>query len=147
MHTDVAYNISQDLLWPSQFLEIFLDILRWSTLQKWIRSLPLLSVAPYWKSSNIKAYAKNLSRILANNIDNRGSGISFIIYLRHCSFKKSHFCEINIIFCSQKLIENKNNPIHWKYVQGKGNSGLVNFLDFADLAVNIFPLGLQTNYS
>ena len=100
MHTDVAYNISQDLFWPSQFLEIFLDILRWSTLQKWIRSLPLLSVAPYWKSSNIKAYAKNLSRILANNIDNRGSGISFIIYLRHCSFKKSHFCEINIIFCS-----------------------------------------------
>ena len=45
---------------------------------------PPLSVAGYWKSSNTKAFAKKLSRILANNIDHGGKGIDLRIYVRYC---------------------------------------------------------------
>ena len=36
---------------------------------------PFLNVAAYWRSSNTEAYAKKLSQILANNIDNGGGGL------------------------------------------------------------------------
>ena len=67
-------NISHKLLRPSQFLEKFMEILEWSILQKEIRSLPLLNVAGYWKSSNTEACVEKLSQILANNIDHGGEG-------------------------------------------------------------------------
>ena len=45
-----------------------------------LRNIPglfcILSVAVYCKSSNIDAYVKKLSQILANNIRNRGGGWS-----------------------------------------------------------------------
>ena len=44
---------------------------------------PLLNVAVYWKSSNPKACAKNLSQIPANNTDNGGRGIGLRIYVRY----------------------------------------------------------------
>ena len=44
---------------------------------------PLLNVAVYWKSSNPKACAKNLSQILANNTDNGGRRIGLRIYVRY----------------------------------------------------------------
>ena len=46
--------------------------------------LPFLNVAAYWRSSNTKAYAKILSQILANNIDNERRGAGLIIYVKHC---------------------------------------------------------------
>ena len=70
---------------PTQFLEKFLKILEWSTLQKWIRLSPLLIVAVYWQSSNTKACPKKLSQILTNNIYNGGRGIGLRIYVRYCS--------------------------------------------------------------
>ena len=77
-------NISHKLLRPTQFLEKFLVILEWSTLQKQIRPLPLLDVAVYWYSSNTKACAMKLSQIFANNIDNGGRAIGLRIYVRYC---------------------------------------------------------------
>ena len=47
---------------------------------------PFLNVAAYWRSSNTEAYAKKLSQILANNIDNGGRGISLRIYVRYCRY-------------------------------------------------------------
>ena len=79
-------NISYKLLWPSQFLEKFMEILEWSTLQKKIRPPSLLNAAAYWKSSNTEACANNLSQILANNIDNGGREIDFRIYVTYCGF-------------------------------------------------------------
>ena len=51
-----------------------MEILEWSTLQREIRLLHLLNLAAYWKSSNTEAYAKKLSQILANSIDNWEEG-------------------------------------------------------------------------
>ena len=45
--------------------------------------LPLLTVAPYWKSSYIEACAKKLSQTLANNIDNGGKGIGLGIHVMY----------------------------------------------------------------
>ena len=78
-------NISHKLLRPSQFLEKFMKILEWSTLQKQIRPPPLLNVTAYWKNSNSEDCAKKLSQILANNMENGGRGIGLRIYVRYCS--------------------------------------------------------------
>ena len=77
-------NISYKLLKPSQFLEKFLEILEWSTLQKKSGFFPLLNVAAYWQSSDTKACAKKLSHILANKINHGGRGIGLRVYVRHC---------------------------------------------------------------
>ena len=53
-----------------------MEIFEWSTLQKYIGPLILLSVAADWKSSNTNACPKQLSLILANKIDNGGGGLS-----------------------------------------------------------------------
>ena len=84
-------NISHKLLRPSKFLEKFMEILEWPTLQKKIRSLPLLSVAAYWKSSNAEACAKKLSQIHANKIKNEGKGVGLKIYMRYCSSKSENY--------------------------------------------------------
>ena len=47
-------------------------------------AFPLFNFAAYWKSSNTEACAKNLSQILASNIDNRGRGTSLRIYVKSC---------------------------------------------------------------
>ena len=52
-----------------------MELLETSTLQKWIRPLPLLNVVVYWKSSKTEACANKLSQILANIIDNEGRGL------------------------------------------------------------------------
>ena len=43
----------------------------------------LLNVAKYSKNSNTNACAKNLSQILANNIDHGGREIGLRIYVRY----------------------------------------------------------------
>ena len=53
-----------------------MEILEWSTLQKEIRTSPLLIAAADWKSSNTKACAKQLPQVIANNIDNGWRGVS-----------------------------------------------------------------------
>ena len=53
-----------------------MEIFEWSTLQKYIGPLALLSVTADWKSSNTNACTKQLSLILANKIDNGGGGLS-----------------------------------------------------------------------
>ena len=45
---------------------------------------PLFNVAVYWQSSDTEACAKKLSQILANNINNGGTGIGLRIYVRYC---------------------------------------------------------------
>ena len=45
---------------------------------------PLLNVAVYWKSSDTEACAKELSQILANNIDNENRVIGLRICLGYC---------------------------------------------------------------
>ena len=80
-------NISHKLLRPSQFLEKVLEILESFTLEQYITPLPILKVAVYWKSSNTKACARKLSQIIANNIGNRGRGISLKIYVRYCNYE------------------------------------------------------------
>ena len=46
-------------------------------------SFLLVNIAAYWKSSNTEAYAKKLSQILANNIDNRRRRIGLRRYVRY----------------------------------------------------------------
>ena len=82
-------NISHKLLRPSQFLEKFMEILEWSALQRYIRPLPLLNVAGYWKNSNTEACVEKLSQILANNIDHGRRGIGLRIYVRYCSYNRA----------------------------------------------------------
>ena len=50
-------------------------------------SPPLLNVVAHRKSSNTKAYAKNVSQILANNTNNGGKRISLRICVKYCSFR------------------------------------------------------------
>ena len=45
---------------------------------------PPYSMFHNWKSSNNEACTKNLSQILANDIDNRGRAIGLRIYVRYC---------------------------------------------------------------
>ena len=78
---------------PSQFLEKFMEILEWSTLQKKIRPLPLLNVAGYWKNSNTEACVEKLSQILANNIGHGGGGIGLRIYVRYCRWVVGQDCD------------------------------------------------------
>ena len=47
-------------------------------------TFPLINVAVYWQSSDTEACAKKLSQILANNINNGGTGIGLRIYVRYC---------------------------------------------------------------
>ena len=47
-------------------------------------SSPYSMIAAYWQSSNTEACVKKLSQILANNIDNRGSGNCLRINVRYC---------------------------------------------------------------
>ena len=70
-----AWNISHKLLRTSQFLEKFMEILEWSSLQIKSGPFPLLNVAAYWKSSSSEACAKKPSQILTNNIDNGEEGL------------------------------------------------------------------------
>ena len=44
----------------------------------------LPNVAVYWQSSNTEAYAKKLSQILANNIDEGEKKIGHRIDVRYC---------------------------------------------------------------
>ena len=50
-------------------------------------SPPYSNFAVYWKSSNTEACATKLSKVLANNIGNRGREIGLRIYVRYCNLK------------------------------------------------------------
>ena len=54
----------------------------------------LLNVATYCKSSNSKAFAKKLSQILVNNIDNGGKEIGLRIYVKYCSYSLVEICSL-----------------------------------------------------
>ena len=94
-----APDISHKLLRQSQFLETFMEILECPLYRKKWGPSPLLNVAAYWKSINSEACAKELSQILANNIDNGGRGIGLRIYVRYC--RVIQICRIQcwISFC------------------------------------------------
>ena len=87
-------NISNKLLRPSQFLEKLIEILKWSILQKWIRSPSQCWAC--WKNSKTEACARKLPQILANNIDHGGRGISLRIYVWYCGCKISNFLQFKI---------------------------------------------------
>ena len=82
---------------------------------------PLLNVAAYWKSSNTEACPKNLSQILANNIDNgeRRSGLRiymrYYILFRICSIQWR--CSL-FLFRPETLflgkVDPKNQNCHFK---------------------------------
>ena len=61
---------------------------------------PLLNVAAYWKSSNTETCAKNLSQILANNIDNGGREIGLRIYMTYCRWLLWNFFKLFSFLCS-----------------------------------------------
>lgn len=44
----------------------------------------LLNASACWESSNTEACAKKLPQILANNIENGGTGIDPRIYVKYC---------------------------------------------------------------
>ena len=80
----LTYNISHKLLRPSQFLKNFLKSWYDPHCRNKSGPSPLLNLAAYEKSSNIKACAKELSQTLANNSDNGVRGIDLRIYVRYC---------------------------------------------------------------
>ena len=72
----------------------------------------------YWKSSNTKACVKNLSHILASNIDNGGKEIGLKIYVRYClkkqmknkrRFRKTwHFFKLKLVILDNCGISNSS---------------------------------------
>ena len=72
----------------------------------------------YWKSSNTKACVKNLSRILASNIDNGGKEIGLKSYVRYClkkqmknkrGFRKTwHFFKLQLVILDNWGISNSS---------------------------------------
>ena len=80
-----TYNVSNELLRPSQFLENLWKLWNDGPLcRKKSCPFPLPNFAEYWQSNNTETCAKKLFQVLANNIDNEGRGIGLRIYVRYC---------------------------------------------------------------
>ena len=76
-------NILHKLLRPNQFLEKFMEIVKWPTCRNKSGHSTWLNVAAYWKSNNTDACSKRLSHIFANDSENMGRGAGLRIYLRY----------------------------------------------------------------
>ena len=73
----------------------------WNGPLCWNKSgpFPLPNVAEYWQSSNTEACARNLSQILANNIDNGGGGLVSEFMWGIVGLSRKQITIFMILFC------------------------------------------------